>query len=91
MDEKVDFVKNQIQFYIYIVYLKLKTSIPDLILALSSNVQIIWPKQIYAIITRGVASLFCSASNQTNFLTRCKMVRSEVQNQTIKCISSNAI
>ena len=29
MDEKVDFVKNQIQFYIYIVYLKLKTSIPD--------------------------------------------------------------
>ena len=28
MDEKGDFVKKQIQFYIYIVYLKLKTSIP---------------------------------------------------------------
>ena len=27
---------------------------------------------------RGVASLYCSASNQTNFLTRCKMVLSEV-------------
>jgi hypothetical protein len=30
--------------------------------------------------TKGVASLFCSASNQTQkfFFTRCKMVRSEM-------------